>query len=100
MPHSNSNWLPQSASECTVSASIELDRVKYAATPLLQAMAKLAPSANRIARVESPLPAMDIPLIGAKTAFVDRAGQSRRRSAGAESSKARGRASVITASPG
>src|SRR5687768_18209943 len=58
MPSSNSNWLPQSASECTVSASIALEPVKNAATPFATAIAKLAPSANRIARVESPPPAM------------------------------------------
>ena len=58
MPSSNSNWLPQSASECTVSASIALEWVKYAATPLATAIAKFAPSANRMARVESPDEAM------------------------------------------
>src|SRR5690606_29455427 len=61
-PSSSSSWLPQSASECTVSASMALERVKYAATPLATAIAKLAPSANRIAREE--LPAIVIPSSG------------------------------------
>ena len=42
-------------------SKIALDPVKNAATPLATAIAKLAPSANRIARVESPPPAMCLP---------------------------------------
>ena len=50
-PSSNSSWLPQSAIECTVSVALSQ---KKAATPLAQAMAVM-PSANTIARPESPL---------------------------------------------
>src|SRR3546814_19016435 len=66
MPSSSNSWLPQSATECTVSASIALEPVKTAATPLAPASAKLAPSAKQIARVESPLPAIERVLYSSK----------------------------------
>ena len=44
-------WLPESASECTPSASIEEEPLKAKATNLLTAMARLAPSAATIALV-------------------------------------------------
>ena len=58
MPSSSRSWLPQSASECTVSASIAPEPVMNAATPLVTKIAKFAPSANRMARFESPWPAI------------------------------------------
>src|SRR5690606_42004489 len=57
-PSSSRSWLPQSAKEWTVSASIAPEPVTKAATPLATAMDRLAPSAKKIARVESPFPAI------------------------------------------
>ena len=47
-PHSSSPWLPQSANEWIASASIDDEPVKIAPAVLASAIAKLAPSANRI----------------------------------------------------
>jgi len=51
-PSSSKPWLPQSASECTASASIAPEPVTIAAASLLTKMAKLAPSAKKIALSE------------------------------------------------
>ena len=56
-PSSSSAWLPESATECTDSASIELDAVSRNATNLVTAMPRLAASAARIALV---LPSVDM----------------------------------------
>jgi hypothetical protein len=52
MPYTSSSWLPQSASECTHSASIAPEPVTAAATPLATKMEKLAPKANQTALIE------------------------------------------------
>ena len=50
-PISSNTWLPESATECTPSASIEVDPVIAAATNLATAMPRFAPSAVMTARV-------------------------------------------------
>jgi hypothetical protein len=42
MPSSRNTWLPESASECTASASIDAEREMNAATNLAIAMPRLA----------------------------------------------------------
>lgn len=49
MPSSSRPWLPQSASECTASAIMAPEPVTKAANSLATKMAKLAPSASRMA---------------------------------------------------
>src|SRR5258708_730267 len=51
MPNSSSTWLPQSAAEWTASASIALEPVTAAATPLAIRIPLLAPSAYSTARI-------------------------------------------------
>src|SRR3546814_4823265 len=90
LPSSSNSWLPQSATECTVSASIALEPVKNAATPLAQASAKLAPSAKKIARVESPLPAIERVLYSSKPRCWGFAGQCATRVPNTRSSRRQG----------
>jgi hypothetical protein len=49
IPSNSRPWLPQSASECTASASIAPEPVSSAANDLAMKIAKFAPSASRIA---------------------------------------------------
>src|SRR6266850_6727884 len=51
MPNSSSTWLPQSAAEWIASASIALEPVTAAATPLAIRIPLLAPSAYSTARI-------------------------------------------------
>src|SRR6187402_1816974 len=62
MPSRSRPWLPQSAAEWTASASMAPDPVKRAATSLATKMAKLAPSARKMARFESACPDMWFPV--------------------------------------
>src|SRR5690606_2096649 len=62
-PRSSSAWLPESATEWTLSASIDPDRVTRKPTNLATAMPRLASRAATPALVPCPAPAMVVTLL-------------------------------------